>query len=158
MNENEEDRNLKFWRALHNALQSARETLPYADEPDRIHWDHPDDEWKNDSEVQALETNCSSETDTLIRHYCLEQAWPKRSKNNARYFAERRIRWALGFVRISTIPLPESAVAAIPRPPQSGWDFLQWLLIEAYHRRFPPPTKAPFTVSGPDGKMTTVWT
>lgn len=158
MNEDEGNKDLMFWRALHGVLQDARTTLPYADEPDRIHWSHPDEDWKNDSEVQAIEDNCLSDADALIRHYCFKKAWPKRSKHNARYFAERRIRWALGFVRIFTIPLPETTVAAIPRPPQSGWDLLQWMLIDAYHQRFPPPPKAPFTISGPDGKTTTSWT
>lgn len=95
-----------------------------------------------------MEEGCSSETDALIRHLCLNQEWPKRSKNNARYFADQRIRWALGFIRIFTVPLPEAAVAAIPRPPQSGWELLQWLLVEAYHQRFPPPPRAPFYISG----------
>ncbi len=157
MNEDEEDKHLKFWCALHGVLQDARRGLPHADEPDRIHWSHPDDDWKNDSEVQALEDNCYSETDTLIRHYCTKQAWPKRSKINARYFAKRRIQWALGLVRIFTIPLSETATAAIPRPPQSGRALLEWLLIDAYSQRFPPPAKSPFYVSGPDGKVREIW-
>lgn len=156
MNEDEEDNHLEFWRALHGVLQDAIHTLPYAEEPDRIHWSHPDDDWKNDPEVRALEDNCYFETDTLIRHYCTKQAWPKRSKNNARYFAERRIQWALGFVRIFTIPLSETAAAAIPRPPQSGWELLEWLLIDAYRQRFTPPPKNAFYISGPDGKATEI--
>lgn len=157
MNKDKEDKNLKFWSALHSILQDALSRMPCADEPERIHWDHPDDDWKNNSEVQALEDNCFSETDSLIRHYCLEQAWPKLSKNNARYFAERRIRWALGFIRIFTIPLPETTVAAIPRPLQSGWELLQWLLIDGYRQRFPPPPKTPFYIPGTDGKTTVIW-
>jgi hypothetical protein len=157
MDDNEEDTHLKFWRALHSVLQDARDTLPYAEEPERIHWDHPDDDWKNNSEVQAIEDNCSLDTDALIRHYCLKQSWPKRSKNNARHFARNRLCWAISFVRIFTIPLPETAVAAVPRPPQSGWKLLEWLLIDACHQRFPPPIKTPFCISGPDGKITEIW-
>ncbi|MBN8711861.1 MAG: hypothetical protein BGO12_05120 [Verrucomicrobia bacterium 61-8] len=144
----EEDKHLKFWRALHGVLENCRETLPYASKPERIHWSHPDDDWKNDAEVQAIEESCFSETDALIRYFCLKQEWPKRSKNNERYFADQRIRWALGFIRIFTIPLTEGAGAAIPRPLQSGWELLQWLLIEAYQQRFPPPPRAPFFISG----------
>jgi hypothetical protein len=157
MNEDEENKDLKFWCALYSVLENARDTLPYAEEPHRIRWRHPDDEWKNRAEVQALEKNCSSDTDALIRHYCLKQSWPQRSKNDARHFAEGRIQWALGFVRIFTIPIPQKALAAIPRPPQTGWQLLQWLLIDAYHQRFPPPPKTPFTISGPDGKGTEIW-
>ena len=158
MNESADNKDLKFWRALHEVLQDAQGSLPYFSDPERIHWDHPDDDWKNDAEVQAIEDDCSSDTDALIRHYCTKHSWPKRSKNNPRYFAAQRLNWALAFARVFTIALPETGVAAIPRPPQSGWELLGWLLIEAYHHRFPPPPKSPFYISGTDGKVTEIWT
>jgi hypothetical protein len=150
-------RDMEFWRALHAALQNARRTLPYVSEPDRVYWDHPDDDWKNDAAVHALENECSADSDDLIRHYCLKQAWPKRSKNNARFFAGKRIKWALAFVRVLTIPVQATGTAAIPRPPQSGWELLQWLLIHAYHERFPPPPpEARLTVCDPNPGLTTI--
>jgi len=148
MSDEKANADLKFWRALHDVLQSARSTLPYTDEPERIHWDHPDDDWKNEAAIETLEEECSVETDDLISHFCAKRVWPKRSKNNARYFAEKRIKWAIGFTRIFTIPLMETGAAAIPRPPQSGWDLLRWLLTDAYHRRFPPQPETPFYISG----------
>lgn len=153
-----DDANMRFWQAIYEVLQDARQSLPYSTEPERVYWDHPDDDWKNDAEVQALEMDCSPDTDDLIRHYCHNKAWPKRSKNNCRYFAERRIAWALGILRLLTIPVGETTLAAIPRPPQSGWELLHWLLIDAYHQRFPPREKTPFYISGNDGATIEVWT
>jgi hypothetical protein len=158
MPEVDENPDLQFWRAIYEILQSARDALPYFSDPERIHWTHPDEEWKNDAEVESLEVDCSSETDALIHHYCAKHSWPRRSKNNARYFASRRIAWAIGFARIFTIPLSGSQTAAIPRPPQNGWELLQWLLTDAYSRRFPPRQKSPFYMTGADGKMIEVWT
>jgi hypothetical protein len=158
MSNQDEDANLKFWRALHSVLKDAISTLPCADEPKRVHWDHPDDDWKNDAENKSKEDECSIETDELIRHFCARKAWPKRSKNNARYFAEKRIEWALSLVRVFTIPLEGTEVAAIPRPSQSGWKLIEWFLIEAYQNRFPPPQKTPFYVSGSDGSIREIWT
>ena len=151
------EKDMEFWRALHAALQVARRALAYSSQPDRVYWDHPDDDWKNNAAVQALEDECSPDSDDLIRHYCLKQAWPKRSKNNARFFVERLIKWALAFVRILTIPVQETGSAAIPRPPQSGWELLQWLLIDAYHKRVsPPPPEAPLTICDPNPGLTII--
>jgi hypothetical protein len=150
MDQKEANRDRGYWVAVHGLLEGWCKIMPYASEPDRIHWDHPKEGWKNDAAVEELEGECSGDTDDLIVHLCTKQAWPKRSKNNARYFAEKRLKWAKRFVRILTIPLPDTQTAAVPRPPQSGYDFLQWLLIDAYHQRFPPTPETPFYVSGPD--------
>lgn len=148
---------MAFWSALHDVLNSARASLPYAEEPKRIHWDHPDDEWKNERELEALEDAASADSDALISHYSEQHSWPRRSKNNARFFVEKRIRWALGITRLFTIPYATGG-AAIPRPRQSGWELLEWLLIKAYHHRFPPAPKVPFTIAGADGTLRTIYT
>jgi hypothetical protein len=158
MPEVDENTDMQFWRAIYEILQDARETLPYFTHPERIHWTHPDDDWKNDAEVEAIAEDCSAEIETLIQHYCTKRCWPRRSKNNARYFASQRIEWAIGFARIFTIPPAGSQAVAIPRPPQNGWELLQWLLKDAYPQRFPPRQKAPFYISGDDDKMIEVWT
>lgn len=140
---------LDFWMALHNYLQNALATLPYADDPDRIHWDHPDEEWKNEAEMDAIQEGCAPETDKLIETFCRTRRWPKRSKNNVRYFAARRLEWGLKFTRLLTIADPATGEAVIPRTERSGFEFLEWLLIHAYYQRHAPPAKTSFYVSGP---------
>jgi len=143
VSEPEDNKDLKFWRAFHAELQAARDSLPYAHEPDEIDWDPVEHRINDLEQLQVIEDECRTETDALIRHYCTNHIWPNRSKNDIRYLAGRRILWALRFVRIFTIPLSETGKAAVPRPPQSGWDLLNWLLVDAYHQRFPPSRGIP---------------
>jgi hypothetical protein len=143
---NDKDKHLTFWLAVHDQLQRAKASLPFSSEPDRIHWSHPDDDWKNDAEVQAFEEEAWAETDALLTYYCEHHGWPKRSKNDARYFAEKRIIWARRFTRLLTIPDQKHGCAAVPRPPQSGWEFFRWLLVDAYRERHITMPEAPFSI------------
>ena len=137
-----DDKSLKYWDAILAILQEASARLPYGDDPRSISWSHPDEQWKNDAELQAKEEDCWSDTDALITAFCTKQSWPKRSKTSARFFAHERISWAIRFMRIFCIPSTKTNAAAIPRPVESGWEFLEWLLTDAYARRNPPPPKS----------------
>ena len=136
----------KFWSALHEVLREALKTLPSGDDPRTVSWSHPDEEWKNDAELEAREEDVCGDCEDLIRAFCAKQKWPSRSKSSARFFVHRRIKWAIRFVRILTIPNPTTNKAAIPRPKQSGWQLLEWLLIDGYAGRNSPPSKSEFTV------------
>jgi len=119
-----EDSNLAYWVAITKLLEDALRILPHADEPDCCHWDHPDDEWKNGAALAEKEDNCWSDTDDLIRTLCVKRHWPKRSKNDARYFAEQRINWALKFIRVLMVPNNNANTAVIPRSPLGGLEFI----------------------------------
>jgi len=153
----EENKHIRFWTAVHDELHRALNTLPYGPEPERVSWDHPDEDWKNAPELGAKEDDVWCETDELIRTFCAKHAWPKRSKSDARYFVGRRITWALTFTRLLTIPDAKTGGAAIPKPPQSGYEFIEWLLVDAYCHRNPPSPNPGFRVAtfGPDGSLVT---
>jgi hypothetical protein len=136
----------KFWAALHDVLRQAWKTLPHGDVPQSISWSHPDDQWKNDAELEAQEEEICGDCENLIRAFCANQKWPSRSKNPARFFVRRRIEWAVRFTRVLTILNPETNKAAIPRPKESGWQLLEWLLIDAYAGRNAPSSKDKMTI------------
>jgi len=151
-----ENKDLRFWTAVHEELQRALNTLPYSTEPDMIQWDHPDEDWKNAAEVGAKEDDAWPATDDLIRMFCSKHQWPKRSKNDARYFSGKRIAWALKFTRLLMIPSGKDGRAPIPRPSHSVHDILEWLLIDAYSQRNPPPPETPLYISASDADGNTV--
>ena len=84
-----DDVSLKYWRAIHTILDHASATLPYGEDPRSVFWSDPDDDWKNDAELQAKEDDCWSDTDALISAYCTKEQWPRRSKSTARFFAQQ---------------------------------------------------------------------
>lgn len=133
---------LKYWNGIHAILKHASSTLPGGDDPRSISWSDPDDEWKNDAELQAKEEECWSDTDALISAFCTKERWPRRSKSSARFFAHERIAWAIRFIYVLGLPRSKTNTAAIPRPTESGWEFLEWLLIDAYAGRNPPRPKS----------------
>lgn len=137
-----DDISLKYWNGIHAILEHAASTLPGGDDPRSFSWPDPDDEWKNEVELQAKEEECWSDTDALILAFCTKERWPRRSKNNCRFFAHDRIAWAIQFIYVLGIPSSRTNAAAIPRPAESGWEFLEWLLIDAYASRNPPRPKS----------------
>jgi hypothetical protein len=120
---NSDDKSLMYWRGMHALLDDAAARLPYADDPRPISWSHPDDDWKNDAELEAKEGDCWNDTNALITVFCTEQQWPRRSKNAARFFVRRRIDWAIGLIRVLSVPWSDSQRSAVLRPVESGWEF-----------------------------------
>jgi len=140
----------KFWNALHAVVQQAFESLPYAAKPDVIAFPYEGEEWKEQAQVDEKEDACYSATDEFIRGFCRHRHWPKKSTDDMRYFTEQRLRWAIAFLRILTIPWDKTGLVFLQRPEESGYDLLEWLLIDGYRERFPPTPHVPMRFSSPD--------
>jgi len=143
----EESDNLKFWDALYDVLSDSSSNLPYAEEPDRVHWNHPDEEWKNQTELDNLEEEVTGEIDEMIVFFCENKEWPKKNTNNAIFFLEKRIDWALSQIRLFLILDPETGDTLIPRSNCSGWKLISWFLIDVYKQRFPSKPELPLVFS-----------
>ncbi|WP_226895562.1 hypothetical protein [Luteolibacter marinus] len=144
-----QDPHLDFWQAVHEVVVKAGRSLPTGDDPRAVFWDHPDELWKNEAALEDYEIELRSELHELVATFCRNQQWPKRSKTAVRFLLDIRLEWAKGFTWILTVPSTHLGGAAMPRPEHSGWDFIQWLLTDAYENRslpqpyipmyFPPP-------------------
>jgi hypothetical protein len=145
-----EDIHVVFWRAIYDQLALAKQTLPLGTEPETFHWANPDEKWKSTAHLEQLEEAAWTQTDSLISYYCQNQKWPKRSQNNARFFALQRLKWARNISRLFTIPDDSTNSAVIPRPQQSGWNFLRWLLVDAYRERFEKAPETPLVFGSSD--------
>jgi hypothetical protein len=134
---------LDFWKALHEMLTSAEESIPSGDDPRKVFWDHPDEEWKNDAALADHELELRPAIHDLVVFFCAHRKWPAKSKSAARFLVSRRLLWAKNFAYILTIPSSHLAGAGLQRPDHSGWDVIHWLLTDAYENRFPPSPYTP---------------
>jgi hypothetical protein len=139
----EMDSHIEFWTAVHAIVSDAAKTLPRGDDPRAVHWDHPDEQWKNDAELAHIEDEHLADVHELVAHYCEKHAWPTRSKSAARFILARRLTWARKYAYVLTTPSTRLLGAAIHRPPHSGWDVIHWLLIDAYDNRSEPQPEMP---------------
>ena len=126
-------------------------SLPTSIEPEVVPFTHPDEKWKEEAQIAQAEEDTWIDTEDIIRHFCANKVWPKKSKGEARYFVERRMRWAESVVRLFTIPYSKTGLMFLLRPQESGHELLEWLLIDAYAQKNPAPPKVPFHVSTGDG-------
>jgi len=132
-----------FWKVLHAVAQQALETLPNAAKPDVIAFPYEGEEWKEQAQIDEKEEACYGATEDFIREFCRHQQWPQQSAEDVRYFTRQRLLWGVSFLRILTIPWEKTGLVFLPRPEESGYDFLAWLLIDGYHQRFPPVPDVP---------------
>jgi hypothetical protein len=148
-----------FWIALYEYLEAAQKTLPYGEEPEYLAHPYPDGEHKELAERDANEEKYSADTDDLISVLCEKRQWPKKSKSAARFYADKRIKWAKNIVRMFAQPWSETGDTVLPRPKIDGFQFIKWMLTEGYCNRFLPPPKVPFTIYGCDGgRAHMIWT
>ena len=142
---NSADPNIAFWREVTSMLRHAVETLPNGSEPDiKVHFDHPDEEWKNLAQKEELETSFRYDTYTFIKNFSTTSKWPGRFKRAIPFYVEQRLTWGYDFIRILITPSPEKAHLVFPAALISPREFVLWLLTDAYDRRKPQPNELPF--------------
>jgi hypothetical protein len=118
-----------------------------------VPYNHPDELWKEQAQIEQAEEDTWSGTEDLIRHFCAHREWPKKADPRACHFVEARIKWGLKFTRWLTIPCAATGGPIFERPKASGYAVIEWLLIDVYAQRFPPAPPAPFYVSTGDGTI-----
>ena len=137
---NNSDINGEYWIKVVTLLQEARSTIPNGCEPEPKHYyDNPEEEWKNQAEKEALESEFYVSTDQYIRKYFTDHKWPARYKMAVPYYAGRRLLWARNFLRVLLTPINDELVIPAANIPPA--DFLCWLLTDAYNNRNPPPKR-----------------
>lgn len=147
------EKDAEFWKALHAVARQALDALPYAAKPDVIAFPYEGEEWKEQAQIDEKEDACYLATDEFIREFCRNQQWSQKSTEDIRYFTEQRLRWAVSFLRILTIPWEKTGLTFLPRPKESGYELLEWLLIDGYAKRHPDPPHVPmrfFTPPSPE--------
>lgn len=144
------EQDAEFWIALHAVARQALESLPYATKPDVIAFPYEGEGWKEQAQIDEKEEVCFLATDEFIREFCRNHLWPQKSAEDVRYFTEQRLRWSVSFLRILTIPWEKTGLTFLRRPEQSGYELLEWLLIDAYPQRFPPLPHVPMRFFTPD--------
>ena len=140
-----------FWTALHTVLDEALSDLPSSIAPRVIPFPYEGEEWKEQAQVDDAESDNWSETEEMIRYFCQHHHWPNPAKGEACYFAGERIRWARTFTRWLTLPSSKTGNVFFRRPKESGFELLEWLLIDVYAVRTPPAPPTPFYISTPEG-------
>lgn len=148
------EKDKEFWAALHTVLKDAMDTLPSSIAPEVIPFPYEGEEWKEQAQIDEAEENTWMEAEDLIRHYCEHHEWPKKAKGEVCYFIEERIKWARIFTRWMLIPYSKTGNVFFRRPKESGYELLEWLLIDVYAKKSPPPPPSYITFMGPDGKRT----
>ena len=128
-----------FWEKVVFLLKEALETIPCGFEPEqKYYFDHPDEEWKNQIEKEALESEYYEGTSDYIRMFCTRHKWPGRYKEAVPYYARRRLIWARNYLRVLLTPSPANGDFVVPDALIPPDEFLCWLLTDAYDHRNPP--------------------
>ena len=140
---------LELWNAIHSILREAKDSLPWGDDPRTIGWDHPDELWKNDAELENIESELIDDIHSLALKFCENREWFKKSKSAVRFLMDQRLTWAISFIRVLAIPSTKIGGAAVWLPDSGGWDVIHWLLTDAYENRFPPSESIPMYYSSP---------
>lgn len=121
----------EYWFWLAQVLDVVEQTIPYGDEPERCHWDHPDDMWKDEAEAFDLERRHSSRTSQALAEFLKTWRWPKTSAAEPHY-ARLRItfarRQAILFATRSNL-LARCPARLDPKLHRAN---LLWLLIDVY--------------------------
>ena len=149
------EKDAEFWNALYTIVRQALDAFGHTAKPEVIAFPYEGEEWKEQAQVDEKEDACYVATDEFIREFCRTHQWPQKSTEDVDYFVGQRLRWAVSFLRIPTIRWEKTGLTFLPRPEESGYEFLEWLLIDGYRERFPPAPHVPmrfFTPRDLDGR------
>ena len=64
------------WDKALRFLSTAAASAPYAEEPEIVWHDHPDETWKNATELSSIEARHKEAVDSLISTYVENRTWP----------------------------------------------------------------------------------
>jgi hypothetical protein len=118
------------WEGVYAALSDMKALLPSGEPPARVHWDHPDEDWKNEREEAAYEEKYSSETAQCIETFFEKGTWP-RAKSPVRWYAHQRLEKAKHIVeRWYEVPNPLVVGVELKWTPTSE-QMAEWLLLES---------------------------
>lgn len=121
------------WEEAWAVLSRNSELAPSGEEPEVVWFDHPDDEWKNGTELVAIEEEHQLEVDQLIKECFEAKEWPE-VHSDIGWCIQKRFDFV--FERVKEW-------ASVPRPLVTGiWsdhklpvrDFFVALLTEYYWR------------------------
>ena len=132
------DFNYEYWLKVATLLNTAINTVPCGEEPEaKVYHPYPDEDWKNQAENDALETEYFPATDDYLYYYFTKHKWNGRTKAAVPFYAGRRLDWARRFLRVLLATSPQDESFVIPAALISPEQFLCWLLIDAYstHRQ-----------------------
>lgn len=142
----------EFWAATAGILADASAVFRNVARPAIVPFPYEGEEWKEQQQIDDKEGECFFETEEILRTFCRTQKWPDQWPGETRYFIARRLAWAEGWVRILRIPYEKTGQPFLSRPPESAFEFIEWLLTDCYVNRYPPArrVKMMFGPSGPN--------
>lgn len=121
----------EYWLWLAYVLDVIEQTIPYGDEPDRCHWDHPDDIWKDEAEDYHLEQQHSKSTSLALAEFLRTWRWPRTSSAEPHY---ARLRLVFARQQAKLLATKSSILAECPAQMDTKQhrSNLLWLLIDVY--------------------------
>lgn len=146
MGDTKDDPNLRFWKAIHVALSKTEKLLPFGEDPREIGYDHPDELWKNEAELQYHEEELKDDIHSCITDFCDSKKWSKDAKPEVYFLVAKRLEWAKDFIHVFTIPSKRIGGSAIFRSENNGLDVIHWLLTDAYENKYPPEPHFPMVM------------
>lgn len=126
----------QYWTWLAQALDTLEQDLAWGREPDRrVHWSHPDDQWKETAEAQATERDHRPATLALLA-VLLRQgaATPADGPPEAAHYAAIRLRFAARQARLLGTPPAPGQPSPIAPPPDAARVVILWLTGPVYDR------------------------
>jgi len=143
------------WDGVREWLIRSSRTLAYGKEPWVIFASGRDDV-DYARKPNPIEHLFARETDEFIRQFIRTREFPEGTRNVVRFYAGQRFDWAANFVRILRTTTQEGKVA-FPPPNLGATEFLEWLLIIAYHSRLQPPLGKSGLAAPSDHSLNTLW-
>jgi hypothetical protein len=122
----------EYWLWLRRACEVSHKELPHGSSPQKIYWDHPDDEWKNRAQEKEEELELSKKTRKFLRQW-LTQTSPVRLPSSAvLHCVRRRLEFGQRQAKLFATTCETRGRCPIAIPEGSHVDNLMWLLDDVY--------------------------
>ena len=121
----------EYWLWHVHVFDVMEHFLPSGEDPQEIHWDHPDEDWKEEAEAFALERLHCAATDQALRTFLDSWQWPKVNAA-VPFYAQKRLKFARQQAGLFATKSSDTGASLFAIPAATRKQTTLWLLNDLY--------------------------
>jgi hypothetical protein len=126
----------EYWMWIDHVIAVLANYVPSGEDPQDIHWDHPDDQRKEEIEAHVLEKDHAARTDEALAKLFQTCEWPDRSASVA-YYAQKRLTFGRQQAKLFATKSRAAGRSLVATASGvSHREILFWLTTDVYREKF----------------------